>query len=169
MKPTNDLNIGDRGLPGEITGLSGSVPSGKIVVIASRYNAVVCDALATAAVKTLVSAGVNPDHVEVVRVPGAWELPLAVAHAFTHPDTIAAIALGVVIQGDTSHDEHINRSVSMALMQLGVETKKPIGFGLLTCYTAEQAADRAGGKVGNKGIECAEAVVEMLRLAANTQ
>lgn len=169
MKLTVDLNAGASGLPGEINGLTGAIPLGKIVVVASRYNAAVCDALASAAVETLLNAGVNPDHVEVVRVPGAWELPLAVSQAFTHPDTIAAIALGVVIRGDTSHDEHINRAVSMALMQLGLESKKPVGFGLLTCYAPEQALARAGGSVGNKGIEAAEAIIEMLRLGANTR
>ncbi len=79
-------------------------------------------------------------------------------------NTIGVITLGCVIKGETTHDEHINRAVSDALMKLGVETGLPIGFGLLTCNTLEQAINRSGGTVGNKGIEAAEAVLEMLRL-----
>ena len=85
---------------------------------------------------------------------------------------LAVITLGCVIKGETTHDEHINRSVSDALMKLGIDTRKPIGFGLLTCNTLEQALQRSGGTVGNKGNEAAEAVLELLRLKmklANSQ
>ena len=164
MKRDLDLNEATLRIEGEITGLTGPVPTGKIVIVASRYNAAVCDSLANAAVETLLAAGVLKTDVEVIRVPGAWELPLAVKLALQSSGAIAGIALGVVIRGDTTHDEHINRAVSMALMQVGLETMKPIGFGLLTCNTPEQATARAGGEVGNKGIEAAEAILEMLRL-----
>ena len=164
MKREPDSSHAAAGIDGEITGLTGPVPTGKIVIVASRYNANVCDALAVAAVETLVAAGVPQADIQVIRVPGAWELPLAVKLALQSPSVIAAIAFGVVIRGETTHDEHINRAVSMALMQLGLETMRPIGFGLLTCNTPEQATARAGGEVGNKGIEAAEAVLEMLRL-----
>lgn len=164
MKRDLDLNEATLRIEGEITGLTGPVPTGKIVIVASRYNATVCDSLANAAVETLLAAGVLKTDVEVIRVPGAWELPLAVKLALQSSGAIAGIALGVVIRGDTTHDEHINRAVSMALMQVGLETMKPIGFGLLTCNTPEQATARAGGEVGNKGIEAAEAILEMLRL-----
>jgi 6,7-dimethyl-8-ribityllumazine synthase len=148
----------------EITGLTGDLPSGDIVIVASRYNAEVCDSLAVGSLETLLFAGVPRERIHVVRVPGAWELPLAVARALSQSQVIGAVALGVVIRGDTTHDEHINRAVSMALMQLGLEHRKPVGFGLLTCNTPEQATARAGGEVGNKGIEAADAVLEMLRL-----
>jgi len=164
VKRDLDLNEATLRIEGEITGLTGPVPTGKIVIVASRYNATVCDSLANAAVETLLAAGVLKTDVEVIRVPGAWELPLAVKLALQSSGAIAGIALGVVIRGDTTHDEHINRAVSMALMQVGLETMKPIGFGLLTCNTPEQATARAGGEVGNKGIEAAEAILEMLRL-----
>jgi len=164
VKRDLDLNEATLRIEGEITGLTGPVPTGKIVIVASRYNAAVCDSLANAAVETLLAAGVLKTDVEVIRVPGAWELPLAVKLALQSSGAIAGIALGVVIRGDTTHDEHINRAVSMALMQVGLETMKPIGFGLLTCNTPEQATARAGGEVGNKGIEAAEAILEMLRL-----
>ncbi len=77
---------------------------------------------------------------------------------------IASIALGCVIKGETTHDQHINRAVSEALMQIGLEQHRPVAFGLLTCNTLEQAIHRSGGNVGNKGIEAAEAVLELLRL-----
>jgi len=157
-------SFGATELSRERSGTSGSIPDGKIVVVASRYNVEVCDALAIAAVQTLRSAGVDEDDIEVVRVPGAWELSLQVARELERPEVIATIALGVVIKGDTTHDEHINRAVSMSLMQLGIDMLKPVAFGLLTCNTPEQATARAGGEVGNKGTEAAEAALEMLRL-----
>ncbi len=163
MKRADDSSD-SQGLPGEIRGTAGPVPIGRIAIVASRYNSAVCESLAVAAMDTLVEAGVNREDIRVIRVPGAWELPLAVSRALYDNKTIAAIAFGVVIRGETTHDEHINRAVSMALMQLGIDTEKPIGFGLLTCNTQEQAEARAGGSVGNKGIEAAEAVLEMLRL-----
>ncbi|MGV3483588.1 MAG: 6,7-dimethyl-8-ribityllumazine synthase [Planctomycetaceae bacterium] len=162
----NETSRDAAGIPGEINGLTGDLPHGRISVIASRYHAELCDPLAQAAVDTLLAAGVPSRNVHIVRVPGAWELPLAVKLAITDLNTIAAIALGVVIRGETSHDEHINRAVSQALMQLALENKKPVGFGLLTCNTLEQAQARAGGDVGNKGIEAAEAILEILRLPA---
>ena len=97
-------------------------------------------------------------------MPGAWELPSVVQHAIDQPDVIAAVALGCVIQGETTHDEHINRAVSLSLMDMGVEQRVPIAFGLLTCNTLEQAINRSGGTVGNKGHEAAGAVLELLRL-----
>jgi 6,7-dimethyl-8-ribityllumazine synthase len=150
----------------ELTGIDGALPDGKIVVVASRYNPSICDALVSGSLETLAAAGYEASQVLVIRVPGAWELPSVVARCLQHQDVIAAIALGCVIRGETSHDEHINRSVSMSLMDLGVRTGRPIAFGLLTCNTIEQAIQRSGGTVGNKGNESAEAVIELLRLSA---
>ncbi len=148
----------------EITGVDGQLPSGKIVIIASRYNEGICDSLVRGSVETLTGAGYTEADLEIIRVPGAWELVMMAANALDRDDVIGVVTLGCVIKGETTHDEHINRSVSDALMQLGVQTRKPIGFGLLTCNTLEQALQRSGGTVGNKGNEAAEAVVELLRL-----
>ena len=148
----------------EISGVDGTLPAGEIVIVASRYNEAICDELVRGAIQTLTDAGYDQAAVTVVRVPGAWELPALASHFAGRKNTIAVIALGCVIKGETTHDEHINRAVSDALMKLGVETGVPIGFGLLTCNTLEQAINRSGGTVGNKGIEAAEAVLEMLRL-----
>lgn len=151
-------------MPSEITGVEGTLPSGKYVVVASRYNAGICDSLVQGAVETLHRAGIEDASVIVVRVPGAWELPTVVRRFADQQEVVGVIALGCVIKGETTHDEHINRAVSLSLMNLGVETGVPIGFGLLTCNTLEQAINRSGGNVGNKGVETAEAVLELLRL-----
>lgn len=151
-------------IAGEITGLDGRVPPGKIVIVASRYNESICDSMTASAIETLENAGVANSSIEVVRVPGAWELPLVTAPLIRRGNVIAAIALGCVIKGETTHDQHINRAVSMALMDLGVETEKPIALGLLTCNTLEQALQRSGGTLGNKGQEAADAALELLRL-----
>lgn len=148
----------------EITGTEGELPAGKIVVVASRYNERICDTLVRGAVETLAAAGYDASSTPVVRVPGAWELPTIVKRTIEQPDVIGAIALGCVIKGETTHDEHINRAVSLSIMNLSMETGLPIAFGLLTCNTLEQAIHRSGGNVGNKGIESAEAVLELLRL-----
>ena len=148
----------------EITGIDGDLPTGRVVIVASRYNAAICDALVAGSLETLSEAGYSAEQPPVVRVPGAWELPTVVQQVIDQPETIAAVALGCVIKGETTHDEHINRAVSLSLMQMGVSTGKPIAFGLLTCNTLEQAINRSGGSVGNKGHESAEAVLELLRL-----
>ncbi|WP_419581545.1 6,7-dimethyl-8-ribityllumazine synthase [Stieleria magnilauensis] len=148
----------------EITGVDGQLPSGKIVIVASRYNEGICDSLVRGSVETLTEAGYTEADLEIIRVPGAWELVMVAANALDRDDVLGVVTLGCVIKGETTHDEHINRSVSDAVMQLGVQTRKPIGFGLLTCNTLEQALQRSGGTVGNKGNEAAEAVVELLRL-----
>ncbi|MEM1070913.1 MAG: 6,7-dimethyl-8-ribityllumazine synthase [Planctomycetota bacterium] len=148
----------------EITGMDGALPSGRVVIVASRYNASICDALVQGALQTLGDAGFDPSSTPVVRVPGAWELPTVVQRVIQRPNVTAAIALGCVIKGETTHDEHINRAVSLSLMEMGVTSGLPIAFGLLTCNTLEQAINRSGGTVGNKGHEAADAVLELLRL-----
>lgn len=148
----------------EISGIDGDLPNGKVVIVASRYNEGICDSLVRGSIQTLTDAGFTETDLQVIRVPGAWELVMVAAGALDRQDVSAVITLGCVIKGETTHDEHINRSVSDALMRMGVETRKPIGFGLLTCNTLEQAIQRSGGTVGNKGNEAAEAVVELLRL-----
>ncbi len=148
----------------ELTGIDGELPEGKIVIVASRYNRRICDALVCGALETLAAAGYPASVTPVLRVPGAWELPMVLQQTIDQPAVIAAIAIGCVIKGETTHDEHINRAVSLALMNLSVDTGVPIALGLLTCNTLEQAIHRSGGNVGNKGVESAEALLEMLRL-----
>jgi len=164
MRPEEGSRHDQSTIDGELTGLDGRLPAGKVYIIASRYHQTACDSMTLAAMRTLESAGFDSDRVIVARVPGAWELPLAVQAALDNPGVIGAIAIGVVIRGETTHDEHINRAVSLELMRLGTDSAKPVGLALLTCNTAEQVVARTGGELGNKGAEAAEAVVEMLRL-----
>ncbi len=137
---------------------------GRYAIIVSTYNANITNKLLAGAIETLTTAGISSADIVVVRVPGAWELPLAASLLAKDSSISAVITLGAVIRGETSHDQHINRAVSNALMDLMNETGKPIAFGLLTCNTLEQAIHRAGGNVGNKGCEAAEAAIEMVRL-----
>lgn len=136
----------------------------KIGIAVSKYNANITMRLLEGARLTLKQAGYADDAIVEYQVPGAWELPLAARWLVARDDMVGVLALGAVIRGETTHDQHINRAVSGALMELMMETGKPVGFGLLTCNTLEQAIHRAGGNVGNKGCETAEAVLAMLAL-----
>lgn len=151
-------------IDGEIDGLSGELPAGHVYIIASRYHGAACDSMTRAAIEAFQAAGFAAESIRVARVPGAWELPLAVQIALDLPETIGVVAIGVVIRGETTHDEHINRAVSLELIRLGSEFARPVGLALLTCNNEQQVAARTGGELGNKGTEAAEAVVEMLRL-----
>lgn len=136
----------------------------KFAVVVSRYNESITSKLLAGALETLVGAGIADDSIDVAWVPGAWEIPL-VAHRFAQTQHYAGvICLGAVIRGETTHDQHINRHVSNSLGQIGLETGIPVLMGVLTCNSLEQAIHRAGGNVGNKGAECAEAALEMANL-----
>ena len=135
---------------------------GKYAIVVSRYNENITRRLHDGAMATLVDAGINEDDIVVAWVPGAWELPI-VAKAFVASRQYAGvICLGAVIKGETTHDLYINTQVANSLGNLSLEYKLPIGFGLLTCQSMEQAMNRAGGTVGNKGEEAAKAVLETL-------
>ncbi len=133
-------------------------------IAVSTYNASITDKLLAGSIKTLTEAGATTSAIQVLKVPGAWELPMAARWLLDNPQMQCVIALGAVIRGETTHDQHINRAVSNALMDLQLSTGKPVGFGLLTCNTLEQAIHRAGGDVGNKGEEAAQAALCMLQL-----
>lgn len=137
---------------------------GKYAIVASRYNDNITTKLLDGAVATLKAHGIADEAIDVAWVPGAWEIPLVVERLAESEGYAAVICLGAVIKGETTHDEHINRQVSASLGQLALDTGVPIVFGILTCNTLEQAIHRAGGNVGNKGIECAEAALRMASL-----
>ncbi len=148
----------------EVSGTSGPLPRGRYAIVVSRYNTSITENLYRGAVETLKEHGINEAQVDVVRVPGAWEVPLAAAWMAKRPEVLTVLAFAAVIRGETTHDQHINRAVSQALMQIGLDHNKPVLFGVLTCNTLEQAIHRSGGNVGNKGCECAEAALEMIRI-----
>jgi 6,7-dimethyl-8-ribityllumazine synthase len=138
----------------------------RFAIVVSRYNESITRKLLDGAVETLASRGVEEHAIVIAWVPGAWELPL-VAQQFAAQETFAAvICLGAVIKGETTHDQHINTQVAQSLGQLALDFDVPVLFGVLTCNTYEQAEERAGGIVGNKGSECALAALEMAHLLA---
>ena len=137
---------------------------GDYAVIVSRYNEMITGKLLEGALSTLRTRGVSEDRLIVTHVPGAWELPLAAQQVAARANVVAVICLGAVIRGETTHDQHINRQVSDSLGRLALEFELPVVFGLLTCNSLEQALNRAGGRVGNKGEECANTALEMAQL-----
>lgn len=139
-------------------------PKWRFAILSSTYHSEITGRLAEGAKQRLEQLGVATAQIELLPVPGAWELPLAASWAGRSGRFSGIIALGVVIKGETSHDQHINRFVSLSLGEIGLEHQIPIGFGLLTCDTLSQAVQRAGGKFGNKGEEAADAVLAMLDL-----
>ncbi len=151
-------------MPTELSGDPSTAPTARFAIVVSRYNESITRKLATGAMETLAARGVDDGSISVVWVPGAWEIPLVAARLARSDQYAAVLCLGAVIKGETTHDEHINRQVSVTLGQLAVETGVPVMFGVLTCNSLEQAINRSGGSVGNKGVECAEAALEMVDL-----
>jgi 6,7-dimethyl-8-ribityllumazine synthase len=141
---------------------------GRFSIVVARYNETITQKLLDGAVETLTGAGVADDAIDIAWVPGAFELPV-VAERMTISLPRAVICLGCVIKGETTHDEHINTAVSNQLAKIGVESGVPVLFGVLTCQSLEQAIHRSGGSVGNKGIDCANAALELARLFDSMQ
>jgi len=155
----------------EIREIQGSLSANgrRFAIVASRFNSRVVELLVSGAVDCLRRHGA--DDITVVRVPGAWEIPqaaeeLAAAGGEGLPRYDAIVALGVVIRGETPHFDYICSSCSRGLASLSKRHRIPVGFGVLTCDTSQQAEERAGGKAGNKGWEAALAALEMADLFA---
>jgi 6,7-dimethyl-8-ribityllumazine synthase len=138
----------------------------RFAIVVSRYNEAITRKLLEGALETLTSRGVKEDAITVAWVPGAWELPLIAQQFAIDAMYSAVICLGAVIKGETTHDQHINTQVANSLGHIALELEIPVLFGLLTCNTYQQAEERAGGAVGNKGSECALAALEMVSLLA---
>ena len=137
----------------------------RIVVVASRFNEDVVKKLVDGALEALVKHGVSFGDIDVVWVPGAWELPLAARLLLNSERYDGLVALGAVIRGETAHFDFIAAETSRGLADLSMQSETPVGFGVLTCDTDEQAEARAGGNHGNKGWDAAVAVLEMVDLA----
>lgn len=133
-------------------------------VAVARYNEHITKRLLDGALESLKKHGAADDAIDVYWVPGAFELPTVAARAAESTKYAAVICLGAVIRGETTHDQHINTAMSHFFAEIGVRTGVPVLFGVLTCETLEQALHRAGGNVGNKGTECAEAALRMANL-----
>ncbi len=138
----------------------------RFAVVASRFNEQITQKLAEGAISALLDAGAQYDDIDLVWVPGAWELPAAARALLASDRYDAIVAVGAVIRGDTPHFDFVAGEASRGLADAGAEYNTPIGFGLLTCDTMEQAEARAGGLHGNKGADAARAAAEMADLFA---
>jgi 6,7-dimethyl-8-ribityllumazine synthase len=130
-------------------------------IVASRFNDFIVDRLLDAAVATLTKHGVAPTDIEVVRVPGAFETPLAIKKLAASHRYQALIALGCVIRGATAHFDYVAGEASRGIAHVSLTDEIPVGFGILTVDTIEQAIERAGTKAGNKGVDAALAAIQM--------
>ena len=136
----------------------------KFAVITTRWNTVITDRLLQGALDCLRRSGAKMSDIEVVRVPGAWEIPNAARTIAERGDVDAIVTLGCLLRGETAHYEAIYNEVARGIGQSQQETGVPHAFGVLTCETLEQALDRAGLKAGNKGFEAASAAIEMVHV-----
>jgi 6,7-dimethyl-8-ribityllumazine synthase len=142
------------------------VPSGaRFAIVASRFNHFVVDRLVEGAMDALVRHGAEPKTITVVRVPGAWELPLVARRLAASAKLDAVIALGAVIRGSTPHFDYVAGEATKGLSAAAGASRVPIAFGVLTTDTIEQAIERAGTKAGNKGWDAAVCAIEMVALA----
>jgi 6,7-dimethyl-8-ribityllumazine synthase len=142
-------------------------PSGehrRFAVVASRFNQAIVEKLVDGALDALVRHGTSADNVDVVWVPGAWELPIAARHLLASERYDALVVVGAVIRGGTPHFDYVAGEASRGVSNASTEFDTPIGFGLLTCDTDQQAEERAGGAHGNKGWDAALAALEMADL-----
>lgn len=137
----------------------------RFAIVVSRFNSFVTDPLLAGALDALKRQGADLKQIDVVHVPGAWELPItvrAIAQSPGKPDAI--ICLGAVIKGDTPHFDFVAGEAARGIANASADTGVPMAFGVLTTNTVEQATDRAGGKSGNKGFDAAMTAIEMANL-----
>jgi 6,7-dimethyl-8-ribityllumazine synthase len=144
----------------------GPLPAGRIVLLAARYNDLVVRALIAGSLDVLADAGYGAEQVDRLWVPGAFELPLLADRALATGRYLGAVALGCVLRGATAHFEHVAGNAVRGLLDVALAHGRPIGLGVLTCDSLEQALERAGGKAGNKGAEAARALLDQLRVLA---
>ncbi len=139
----------------------------KFAIVLSRFNSRVTDLLLAGAMDGLKRHGASEDDITIVRVPGAFEIPVALRTlaASKANESDALLALGALIRGETPHFDYLASVVTRGLDRISEATELPVANGVLTCDTMEQALDRAGGKVGNKGFEAAMTAIEMANLA----
>jgi len=141
-------------------------PAGaKFAIVASRFNHFIVDHLVGGAIDALVRHGVAREHVMVIRVPGAWEVPLIANRVAASKKVDAVVALGAVIRGATPHFDYVAGEAAKGCAQASMTSGVPIAFGVLTTDTIEQAVERAGTKAGNKGWDAAMSAIEMVSLS----
>jgi len=138
-------------------------------IVASRFNSFIVDSLVAGAVDALIRHGAEEGNIQLVKVPGAFEMPLAAARMAAKKEYDAIIALGAVIRGGTPHFEYVAGECTKGLAMVSAQHDIPVAFGVLTVDTIEQAIERAGTKAGNKGVEAAMSAIEMVNLLQNLE
>jgi 6,7-dimethyl-8-ribityllumazine synthase len=141
----------------------------KFAVLVSRFNSFVTERLLDGALDALRRSGAGEEDIEIVRVPGSWEMPVAVQAVLRQKRHHAVLCLGCVIRGETPHFDYVAGEAVKGIGQLSIQYGVPVSFGVLTTNTLEQAIDRAGAKSGNKGADAAMAAIEMANLLAQIQ
>ena len=136
----------------------------RVAIVASRFNETISKRLVEGALHALTQHGVADEDVSLAWVPGAFELPVVARRVASSGDVDAVIALGAVIRGETAHFEYVAGPAATGVANASLETGVPIALGVLTTETTEQAAERAGGKMGNKGYEAGVTAIEMANL-----
>jgi 6,7-dimethyl-8-ribityllumazine synthase len=139
-------------------------PPGRFVLVAARFNRFIVEHLVNGALDGLKRHGVADEAVDVVWVPGSFEIPLVAQWLAASRKYAAVICLGAVIRGETDHYDHVAGGAAHGVAQAALSTGVPVIFGILTCDTVEQAINRAGAKSGNKGFDAAVAAIEMVNL-----
>jgi 6,7-dimethyl-8-ribityllumazine synthase len=139
-------------------------PPGRFALVAARFNHFVVEHLVGGALDALKRHGVADEAVDLVWVPGSYELPLIAKRLASSSRYAAVVCLGAVIRGDTDHYDHVAGEAAKGIAQAALTTGVPVIFGVLTCDTLEQAINRAGAKAGNKGFEAALTAIEMVNL-----
>jgi 6,7-dimethyl-8-ribityllumazine synthase len=136
----------------------------RFAIVVSRFNTFITERLLAGALDALTRSGADPEDIEIIKVPGSWEVPLAAAEAARQKRHDAIICLSAVIQGETPHFEYIAAEAAKGVAQVSASYGIPVAFGVLTTNTLEQAIDRAGAKSGNKGFDAAMTAIEMADL-----
>jgi 6,7-dimethyl-8-ribityllumazine synthase len=136
----------------------------KFAIVVARFNSFITERLLAGAWDTLTRSGADESNIEIVRVPGSWELTLVVQTLAEQHRHDAIVALGAVIRGDTPHFDYVASQAASGLADVPLRTGVPVAFGVLTTNTVEQAIDRAGAKAGNKGSDAASTAIEMANL-----
>jgi 6,7-dimethyl-8-ribityllumazine synthase len=147
-----------------------ALPSGKgrrVAIACAEWNSTITDALLQGALDVLQKAGISKKDIVVVRTPGAFELPLACQWLLQEKKIEGVIAIGSVIQGETRHFDFVCQGVTQGIMEVGLKYNKPAVFCVLTDNNLKQAKDRSGGRHGNKGAECAAALLKMLKVRSS--
>jgi len=148
----------------ERTILLPEIENHRVVILVSRWNEEVTENLYNGAMETLLRLGFKSTQIEKEYVPGSFELPLGAKWATEKPGVTGVIALGCIVRGETPHFEYVSMATAQGIQDIGLHSGKPVVFGVLTDDHIEQSRARSGGVLGNKGVDCAQALVEMLAL-----